>query len=161
MPTRVVRGPGGKPLYIPTGKAPFDVYGHAPRDLSRSVQPSTKVLFPNVAVFVGAELKSNRDHEVSLSIVHPDSDSHGLEYHQLDALALVARIGGIARIVWDNGGTYGVLEEDQIIVAHAIYEQSLASERNGKGKGPLGSRSIKWSLFKTVDYGSFGERGGD
>ena len=58
--------------------------------------------------------------------------------------------------MWDNGGTYGVLEEDQIIVAHAIYEQSLASERNGKGKGPLGSRSIKWSLFKTVDYASFG-----
>jgi hypothetical protein len=112
------------------------------------------VLFPNVAVFVGAELKSTRDHETSLSIVHPDSDSHGLEYHQLDALALVARIGGIARIVWDKRGAYGVLEEDQIIVAHAIHEQSLASERNGKG--PFGSRSIKWSLFKMVDYASFG-----
>ncbi|HEX4796071.1 MAG TPA: hypothetical protein VH370_19945 [Humisphaera sp.] len=48
------------------------------------------------------------------------------------------------------------LSQDQIIVAHAIYEQSPASERNGKSKGPLGPRSIKWSLFKTVDYASFG-----
>jgi len=48
------------------------------------------------------------------------------------------------------------LSQDQIVVAHAMHEQRLASERNGKGKGPLGSRSIKWSLFKTVDYASFG-----
>ena len=93
------------------------------------------MLFPNVAVFVGAELKSNKDHEVSLWIVTPIPIATVWSTTSSSALALVARIGGIARIVWDNGGAYGVLEEDQIIVAHAIYEQSLASERQRQGEG--------------------------
>jgi hypothetical protein len=54
----------------------------------------------NLAQMVGAELKSTSKHEASLSIVKPKCDGSGLEFHQLDALALLARMGGIARVVW-------------------------------------------------------------
>jgi hypothetical protein len=142
------RGSHGEPLYIPKGKAPFDVYGHAPRRL----QDKGANTF-DLAVFVGAELKHTKDVQPSLSIVHPDAESgDGLKFHQLDALALVARMGGVARVVWDNGGQVGVLSESGILAAHAIYSASLASERRGKGKGPVGSRSIKWTAFKPVEW---------
>jgi hypothetical protein len=159
IPTRAIRVPGFKGVaYVPCGHAPFDVYGHRPRMVFRQPAPNgTTINRPvQLAVMVGAELKTTKDHEKNLSIVHPESDSHGLEYHQLYALALLARMGGVARIVWDNGGQVGVASEDSIVLAYEVYEQSLASERRGNGKGPRGSRSIPWTAFKPVDYGNVG-----
>jgi hypothetical protein len=154
-----IRHPHTKaPLYIPKGKAPFDVYGHAPVQLTNApagaLEPGAKIL--PVALFVGAELKATSEPETSLPIVKPDKHASGIAYHQLAALALVARMGGIARIVWDNGGQIGVLREEAIMAAHVIYDASLQSEVRGKGKGPNGSRSIKWESFEKVDYANVG-----
>jgi hypothetical protein len=108
--------------------------------------------FPLVAIMVGAELKASGEPETSIPLVKPKQDGHGIEAHQLDALALLARMGGIARIVWDNGGEIGVLRNEGILAAHAIFMASLASEDRGKGKGLVGSRSIKWERFEKVDH---------
>jgi len=146
-----IRHPHTKaPLYIPKGKAPFDVYGHAP--LPAGPEKDGKRL----SVFVGAELKASNNPETSLPIVKPDAHASGIAYHQLAALALVARLGGIARVVWDNGGEIGVLGNDAIMAAHAIYEASLMSEIRGKGKGAAGARSIKWERFQVVDHANIG-----
>lgn len=161
------RGAHGEPLYIPKGKAPFDIYGYAPvrvlpwRKEYRFDPKQTTLALPvggwgNLPVFVGAELKATNERSNSLPIVHPNGDGSGLEYHQLDALALVARMGGFARVVWDNGGDYGILREDKIVAVHATYEHSLATERQGKGKGARGSRSIPWSLFEPIEYANVG-----
>jgi hypothetical protein len=99
-------------------------------------------------------LKVSNKLETSLPIVEPDAHASGIVYHQL--AALVARLGGIARIVWDNGGEIGILGNDTIMAAHAIYEASLQSEMRGKGKGVNGARSIRWAGFQTVDYANIG-----
>jgi hypothetical protein len=144
------RGMMGKCMvYVPKGKAPFDVYGFAPRTAGSPPESS--------AVFVGAELKRTKDHQTRLPIVHPDAESgDGLKYHQLWALANVAKYGGVARVVWDNGGEVGYLDEQRIAVALAVYDQSLATERRGKGMGPQGSRSIPWENFQPVDDAAIG-----
>lgn len=134
------------PMYIPKGKAPFDVYGHKPTHLERLGQ---------VAVFVGAECKSSSERETSLPIVKPLQHGKGLAYHQLDALALVAKLGGVARVIWDNAGEVGILDEAKIIHHHLVYSQSLAAEEGGR-KPVMGSRSIPWASFQVVDYGFVG-----
>lgn len=147
------RGAHGEPLYIPKGKAPFDVYGYAPAHPPVGTAQAPESQF---AVFVGAELKASSKPETSLPIVKPDSHASGLAYHQLAALAQIARFGGIARIVWDNGGQIGVLANDAILAAHAIYEASFQSELRGNGRGATGSRSIKWEHFRAVDHANIG-----
>jgi hypothetical protein len=92
-----------------------------------------------------------------LPIVHPDAKSgDGVQYHQLEALALLAQMGGVARIVWNNGGEVGALTEAGILAAFTIYCASLESERRGKGKGAVGSRSIRWTSFKPVPWANVG-----
>ena len=146
-----IRHPHTKaPLYIPKGKAPFDIYGHAPVETDATKDQK------RLSLFVGAELKASNKPETSLAIVKPDAHASGLAYHQLAALALVARLGGIARIVWDNGGQIGVLGNDEVLAAHAIYEASLQTELRGKGRGPSGARSIRWENFRVVDFGNVG-----
>jgi hypothetical protein len=140
------------PLYIPRGKTPFDVYGYAPHEPRTAPRDNA----PPLAVFIGAELKSSKDPETTLPIVKPGSHAHGIAYHQLDALALLARIGGIARVVWNNAGMIGVLDEQRIIAAHAIYQRSLSSEQRGNGMGPKGSRSLSWEMFQRVEYANVG-----
>jgi hypothetical protein len=146
----------GRAQLIATGKPPFDIYGFLPRLMVRSDDredgPDAKC-----AVMIGAECKSCGEPATSLSIVKTGGDSAGVEQHQLEALANVARHGGIARIIWSNGGEVGVLTEGGILAAHAIYEASLATERRGKGKGPAGSRSIKWGNFKRVPIARIGD----
>ena len=58
--------------------------------------------------------------------------------------------------MWDNGGQVGVMDQSGIIHPAAVYEQSLASERAGKGKGQRNSSSIPWTQFRVVDYGNVG-----
>jgi hypothetical protein len=129
------------PLYIPKGKAPFDVYGFAPKT----------IVGKPYAIFVGAELKTTAKPEVSLPIVAEGGHASGLAFHQLSALALVAMLGGIARVVWDNGGVIGVLENEAILHHSLVYQHSRSSEAAGKGTGPRGSRSIQWSAFKEIN----------
>lgn len=146
VPTRVIGKRGGMkfPVRVADGKAPFDVYGYAPK----AVQVGSATF--DIAVFVGAELKSSNEPQTSLPIVKPDNHAKGLAYHQLEALALVARMGGIARVVWDNGGEVGILGEAQILHHHLVYEASRRSEEAGRGKGKVGSRSIPWASFQKV-----------
>jgi hypothetical protein len=159
VPTRAVMMQG-RMVRVGNGAAPFDVYGFMPRSFggTPAYKPSNEYepdahFTPStlVAVMVGAELKASGEPETSIPIVKPKGDGHGVEAHQLDALALLSRMGGIARIVWDNGGEIGVLRNEGILAAHAIFMASLASEDRGKGKGKVGSRSIRWERFEKVD----------
>ncbi len=144
-----IRGPF--PVYVPKGKAPFDVYGYSPQPIFGTDQRL-------VAIMIGAEIKATSKHHDSLPIVAPDSDSHGLEYHQLDALNNLARCGGYVRLIWSNGGAWGVLKGAGIQLAHAIYEESRASELAGRGKGQKGSRSIPWKQFEPIQHRTIGRR---
>lgn len=123
------------PLYMLSGKAPFDVYG----------------LLMQRGTFVGAELKSTKE-KASLPIVAPAKNGDGIQYHQLDALAAVARNGGVARLVWHKEGMVGVLKETQIINVLKNYDEAMKVERTGKSKAPVGSKSIKWEKFEPVEY---------
>jgi len=84
-------------------------------------------------VFVGVELKSTNKKKRSL----PIAEKSGLRIHQLDALAFLAKAGGIARLVWANGQEVGVLRNRGILAAHTVYH-------TGKRK------SIPWSCFEAV-----------
>lgn len=160
---------GGIPLYVPNGKAPFDVYGYAPRQVPLSfkglaiphmhqIDPEapTQPMMHQLAVFVGAELKASSEPSPSMRIVKPGTHGQGLAFHQLNALALLAKMGGISRIVWNNAGQIGILREAQIIAAEIVIERSLASEQAGKGPGVIGSRSIKWEVFEQIGYSDMG-----
>lgn len=164
VPTKAVMV-NGRMYRVGNGSAPFDVYGFVPRSFGGEPEyrpnneyeadpPRRPVM--NLAVMVGAELKATSKHETSLSIVKPKCDGSGLEFHQLDALALLARMGGLARIVWSNAGEVGVLTNEPILAAHAIYMASLASEGRGMGRGKLGTRSIRWESFIKVDFANVG-----
>lgn len=136
-PMRVAGMMGKVPCFIQAGKAPFDVGG---------------VLYDECGTLVGAELKETKDHEHSLSIVHPEKKGSGLQYHQLAALVEVHLAGGIALLVWSNAGEIGVLAGDGLHLAKVQYDASLKAEA-AKKTPAKGSRSILWGHFKTVKYG--------
>jgi penicillin-binding protein-related factor A (putative recombinase) len=131
-PTHIRHPATGQILYARKGRAPFDVYGYTAK-----------------GVMVGAEIKANSDPHNALSIVKPDADGTGLQYHQLDALANLATHGGIARVIWCNAGQVGVLENDCLLAAHAVYMTSLEAELAGN-RPAKGTRSIPWTQFKPV-----------
>jgi penicillin-binding protein-related factor A (putative recombinase) len=123
-----IRGSHNEPLFRPSGTSPYDLYGY-------TIQ--SEIGLWSHGTVIAAELKCTSNRETSISI-----SDQGLRTHQLASLARVARSGGIARLVWDNCGEYGVLDEEAIIVADQLYHDSLTM------KTPtLGTRSIKWSLF--------------
>lgn len=154
VPTRPIFK-SGMMQRVQTGKAPFDVYGAARRrfiKLKHVQGAELGVGGVDVAVMIGCELKATSEPKRSIAIVKPKGDSAGVEYHQLFALSTLAKMGGIARVVWNNGGQVGVLREEKIIYAFEVYEQSRLLEERGKGKGPHGSRSIAWEMFEPVNY---------
>lgn len=138
----------GQPLYRPSGTSPFDVFGwHAASGR-----------------FVGAELKSSQ-RKNSLPIVMPvlaaDKDGRptmksrggdGIKFHQIEALRNVAACGGIARLVWCNGGEYGVLREEAICNAWSGAWDALRIEQAGKTRPRTGLKSVPWDRFERVDY---------
>jgi penicillin-binding protein-related factor A (putative recombinase) len=134
LPTEAVGTNRGRLLRVTIGKGPFDIYGYRMRD----------------GVFIGAEAKSS-GRRPSLPIVGPDKKGDGLQYHQLLALANVAKAGGVARIAWENGGEYGVLSNEHILTAFDVYSQAMTSEARGKDVR-TGAKSIRWELFEVVDY---------
>ena len=125
----------GKTFAVRTKKAPFDVYGFTIGD----------------GLFIGAELKSTSKHKASMHLCVPGQDAAGIEFHQLDCLQKVACAGGIARVVWDNGGAFGVIGNDVIVDAWVTLLHAIKSEASGKD-AQLGSKSISWDLFEEVDY---------
>lgn len=134
VPTKQVGVRNGMPTLIRNGKAPFDVYGFLSHD----------------ATMIGAELKASK-RKARLPIVAPQKKGDGVQFHQLDALATLALAGGIARIVWSNGGEIGVLHNSEIIQAWRTYEHALTSELSNRTV-PKGAKSIQWEMFKPVQF---------
>lgn len=135
VPTKVIGfGPMG-PKLVFDGKAPYDAYG----------------FFHRGARMIGAEFKLNSKPETSLAIVKKGGDGAGLEHHQLDALAKLAARGGIARVVWNNGGEIGVLREEGIIRAYTSFTAGVKAQERGND-APMGCKSIKWGEFQVVSY---------
>jgi hypothetical protein len=133
VPTRVIGFEGNRPKLVTCGKGPFDVIGYLIAD----------------ARMVGAELKSSV-RKASLPIVGPGKEGDGLQYHQLEALSFLAAAGGVARLVWDNGGEIGVLSGGLIQTAKSVYDQSLASEQSGR-ESKRGTRSLAWEMFRKIE----------
>lgn len=136
-PMRIAGMLGRVPCFVQAGKAPFDIAG---------------MYYDKQGTVIGAELKETREHEHSLPIVGPGKKGNGLQYHQLEALVSVADNGGVALVLWSNGGEIGVLEGDAIRLAKVQYDASLKAEA-AKKTPAKGSRSILWGLFKPVKHG--------
>lgn len=145
-PTKIGGMRGTMPCWIQTGRALFDVAGWLPTPLQTLDGKKVKA---NLAI--GIELKETKDVHSSLRIVGDDGSGSGLQAHQLEALAAVHRDGGIARVLWNNGGVVAVLDGEEIAQAHFTYGVSVQAEKMRK-KPALGSRSIPWSLFRRVEF---------
>ena len=111
----------GRSIRVLSGKAPFDYYGMT-RD----------------GIFIGMEAKHNDKVKQSLPIIAPLKRGTGLQFHQLEALAAVAKNGGIARIVWNNGGLVLNMDNRGILLVHESY--------NGGGR-----KSIPRDLFSICE----------
>lgn len=135
-PMRVAGQNGHMPCYIPVGKADYDAGGYYLKD----------------AVTIGVELKETTDHENSLSIVHPDRKGSGLQYHQLKALCDLDDNGGMALLLWSNGGEIGVARGSVLQVALRMYDMAMAVEDMRKTPA-RGAKSILWGHFQKVQRG--------
>lgn len=135
-PMQTVRNKG-RVFNVRTGKAPFDFYGYTMDD----------------ATMIGAEAKCSQDFAANLSIAKPEAKSAGLavKWHQLEALAKLHAAGGLAFVLWDNGGTFGRCGGN---VIYRAYENCVAALESGKH--PRGTWSISWRCFTPFDYGVIG-----
>jgi hypothetical protein len=138
---------GTMPAWILVGRALFDVAGWLPVTLDGQT----------VAQNIGIELKDTKQRHTSLKIVGADGSGSGVQAHQLEALAAVHRDGGVACILWSNGGITGVLDGQYIRKSFYDYGVSLQAEKMGKTPAK-GARSIPWSLFREVDLDETPER---
>lgn len=139
-PMRVAGMMGKAPCFVQSGKAPFDIGGF---------------FYDRFGTVIGAELKQTSTHNHSLSIVGPDKKGDGLQYHQLTALVDVISAGGLALVLWNNGGEIGYLPADALRLAKIQYDTSMKAEKAGK-ELVKGSRSILWGHFKLVKTGHEG-----
>jgi hypothetical protein len=135
------------PIFTPKGKAPFDLAGFTLANGLRSGAEYSP-LDGQGGVFIGVELKQTQRRE-SLPIVAPEGDSHGLEYHQLVSLYELHEAGGVARVVWENGGELRVLKGRAIVNAYLIFEEALKVEARGHDAA-RGVKSIPWDKFEAV-----------
>lgn len=127
-----------RPIFALKGKAPFDIVGYL-------------TAHPGHGLFIGGEVKSTTARKQSLSIVGPGKSGDGIQFHQLEALALLAEAGGVARIIWSNAGQWAVATEAVITNAFMIYEQAMATEQAGNTP-PQGAKSIPWSAFAMTSF---------
>jgi hypothetical protein len=123
------------PIFTPKGKAPFDVAGWT-------------LGYDSGGVFIGVELKQSQRKE-SLAIVAPGRDGAGVEYHQLVSLYELHEAGGVARLVWENGGELRVLKGRAIVNAYLTYEEARKVEARGHDPA-RGAKSIPWDKFEPV-----------
>lgn len=136
-PMRVAGMHGKVPCYVQAGKAPYDMGGF---------------YYDSNATAIGVELKQTKDHEHSIAIVGPGKKGSGLQYHQLEALVDLHLAGGVALLLWSNGGELGLATGELLHLAKIQYDTSLKAE-NLKQTPAKGSRSILWGHFKLVKYG--------
>jgi hypothetical protein len=128
------------PIFTQVGRALYDVAGWIPVEIDGR----------KVAQAIGIELKSTKQRHPSLPIISADGSGSGVQAHQLEALASIHRDGGIARLMWSNGGVIGVMDGDEIAHTFFSYGVSLAAEKAHKTPA-RGSRSVPWGLFREVD----------
>lgn len=139
-PMRPVGMMGHVPCFVQSGKAPFDMAG---------------IYYDGTGTGIGVELKESSAHENMLSIVGPDKKGSGIQYHQLAGLVDVHTAGGVALLLWDNGGEVGILDGEQLHLTKVQYDASLKAEA-GKKTPARGSRSILWGRFDLVKQGHKG-----
>lgn len=149
-PMRMAGLRGTMPCFVQTGRALFDVVGWMPIP-AEFLGDNGLVGEHKLARVIGIEQKANRDAKSSMRIVGEDGSGSGLQAHQLEALAAVHRSGGIARVLWNNGGIVGVLDGDAIAASFYAYGVSVQAEKMRK-KPAAGSRSISWKLFRQIDF---------
>jgi hypothetical protein len=144
-PMQCVGTKGTMPIWVQTGRAMYDVSGWMPRVITNSAGYDEKI-----AQAIGIELKSTKQRHPSLRIIGSDGDGSGMQAHQLEALAAMHRDGGIARILWNNGGIVGVMDGEEIAACFHAYRVSVEVERLKKTPA-RGARSVPWSLFRAID----------
>jgi len=132
---------GKAPAWVQVAKAPFDVAGY----------------YHRTARFIACEIKENKDSHTSLKIIAPEKKGTGLQYHQLEALVAVHNNGGLACVVWDNGGEWGFLDGVRLKHAKTAMDASLKAEKNGYPNASRGSRSILWGNFAPIKF-TYGPR---
>lgn len=132
-PMRIAGFLGHAPCHVLAGKAPYDIAGF---------------YYDGCGTSVGAELKQTAEHENRLPIVPPDSDGSGLQYHQLVGLVGLHKAGGVALLLWNNGGQIGVLRGPELATTLIGYEASLKAKQPARG-----SKSILWGLFRPIKTG--------
>lgn len=130
-------GPGKSMVFVPRSRPPYDIWGY----------------MKGTARAVGVELKSTKNREDRLAIVGPTSDSSGLDYQQLEALATLAKNGGVARLVWNNGGDIGVLCNEQIVTTFEQYQAALSG-----GPAARGVKSIPFDRLTRASDEEVGPR---
>lgn len=153
-PTRCVGMRGTCPVHVIVGRALFDIAGWIPTSGDFFGEAEAVPPLPSdqrAAITVGIEVKENGDWHTSMRIIAEDGSGSGLQAHQLEALAAVHRDGGIARVLWSNGGQIGVLGGEEIAAAWFNYGVSVQAEKMRK-EPAKGSRSIPWSLFTVIDF---------
>jgi penicillin-binding protein-related factor A (putative recombinase) len=94
----------GKFGRVLSGTAPYDFYG-----------------MMKGGKHIAMEAKHNDKRKASLPIIGYKKKGSGLQFHQLEALANVALHGGIARVVWCNGGVVMSIGNREILMVHKIY----------------------------------------
>jgi penicillin-binding protein-related factor A (putative recombinase) len=111
----------GKFGRVLSGTAPYDFYG-----------------MMKGGKHIAMEAKHNDNRKASLPIIGEKRKGSGLQWHQLQALAHVSEHGGIARIVWDNGGVVMAIGNDKIMAVQRSYQEG-------------GRKSIPADLFEVVE----------
>jgi hypothetical protein len=132
-PMRAAGFKGSAPCWVQVGKAPYDLGGF---------------YYDRVGTAIGVELKETSQHENRLSIIGKDKKGSGLQHHQLLALVELHRAGGMAALVWNNGGEIGVLGGTGLVNAFLTYDAAAKSQN-----APVGSKSILWGAFTPVPLG--------
>jgi hypothetical protein len=132
-PMRIGGMSGRVPCFVQVGKAPYDVAGF---------------YYNGSATSIGAELKETRDRKPSLRIVGEKMDGSGLEYHQLDGLVRLHDQGGMAMLLWSNGGEIGRMDGQALKLAKIQYDDAVKRKNP-----PLGAKSLQWDSFKAVRVG--------
>ena len=96
----------GKFVRVLCGKAPYDFTG-----------------MMKGGKHIAMEAKHNDKRKASLPIIAEKKKGSGLQWHQLGALANVAEHGGIARIVWCNGGVVMAIGNEAIMAVQRSYQE--------------------------------------
>lgn len=131
---------GKSPGFVQVAKAPYDVDGY----------------YIGTGRYIACEIKENADHHPSMRLIPPDKDGTGLQYHQLSALVAAHDAGGLAVLLWDNGGEVGILDGTRLAAAKSAIDTSIKAAKEGYPDGVKGLRSVPWGSFQPVKINGSG-----